>query len=383
MIPYGRQSISDEDIEAVVAVLKSDFLTTGPKIQEFEEAVAQYCGAQYAIAVSNATAALHLCARALDLGNGDYLWTSPNTFVASANAAEHCGGRADFCDIDPESLNLSAIELERKLYATPKEKHPKVLIPVHFAGQPCDMKRIYELSKEFGFRIVEDAAHALGSSYDGQKIGSCQYSDMTVFSFHPVKNITSGEGGMITTNDAALADHLRRLRSIGVTRDKALMTQEYPGAWYYEQLEFGLNYRLTDISAALGLSQLRRIDDFVKRRNEIFDRYNRELAGLPLKLPKLMTGDRSAWHLYVIQITEKSTVNRAELFNALRERNIGVNVHYIPVHLQPIYRAYGFKPGDFPRAENYYAYAISLPIFYDFKESEQSYVIEQLTKLLS
>ena len=382
VIPYGRQNIDDGDIQAVVDVLKSDYLTTGPAIEKFEKLVAEYCGVKYAVAVTNATAALQIAAQALDLKSGDQLWTSPNTFVASANAAEHTGADANFVDIDPTTLNLSAKELEKKLKATPVSERPKIIIPVHFAGQSCDMKAIAELAKQYDFKIIEDAAHAIGSIYDGNKVGSCKYSSMTVFSFHPVKNITTGEGGMITTNDSELAERLRELRTIGITRNPARMSKKSEGPWYYEQREISSNFRLTDIGAALGISQLKRLESFIERRNKIVDRYNTELADLPLLLPKLVTGERSAWHLYVIQVQETSKLNRLQLFEALRERGIGVNVHYIPVHLQPVYRAKGFKAGDYPNAEKYYSNAISLPIFFELTDEQQTYVIEQLKELL-
>lgn len=382
-IPYGRQSIDEADIAAVIDVLKSDFLTTGPTIEKFEKAVADYCGVKHAVAVTNATAALHVAAQALDLKAGDRLWTSPNTFVASANGAEHCGADADFVDIDPVSLNMSATELEKKLEATPQNLRPKVVVPVHFAGQSCGMEKISALAKKYNFKVVEDAAHAIGAVYKGTKVGSCKYSDMTVFSFHPVKNITTGEGGMITTNSDQLAERLRELRTIGITRNPARMSKKPDGPWYYEQLEVSCNYRLTDIGAALGISQMRRLDEFIDRRNKIFARYNEELKNLPLILPKLVSGEKSAWHLYVIQLAPEAKIGRLELFEKLRSKNIGVNVHYIPVHLQPVYRKKGFKAGDYPQAERYYSRAISLPIFFGLKDEDQTFVINELKAALA
>ncbi len=382
VIPYGRQNIDDGDIQAVVEVLKSDYLTTGPAIEKFENLVADYCGVKHAVAVTNATAALQIAAQALDLKPGDQLWTSPNTFVASANAAEHLGADANFVDIDPVTLNMSVDELEKKLKATPESQRPKIIIPVHFAGQSCDMKAISELAARYSFKIIEDAAHAIGSIYNGSKVGSCKYSSMTVFSFHPVKNITTGEGGMITTNDPKLAERLRELRTIGITRNPERMSKKSEGPWYYEQREISSNFRLTDIGAALGINQLKRLESFIGRRNEIVDRYNRELAHLPITLPKLIHGERSAWHLYVIQVRENAKLNRLDLFEALRARGIGVNVHYIPVHLQPVYRAKGYKEGNYPQAEKYYANAISLPVFFELTNDQQTYVIEQLKELI-
>ena len=340
VITSSRQSIDASDIDAVVATLNSDFLTTGPAIERFETAVCEYTGAGYAVAVANASAALHLACRAMGLKAGETLWTSPNTFVASANCADHCGARADFVDIDAKTLNLSVEKLEQKLKATPTHLLPKIVIPVHFAGRTCDLTAIHRLAEQFSFRVIEDAAHAIGSTHRGEKIGNCRFSDMTVFSFHPVKNITSGEGGMITTNDPELAQKLRELRSLGITRvPERMQAQPNPGPWYYEQIDLGYNYRMTDIEAALGLSQLRRLDAFVEKRQRIFDFYDAALANLPLIRPTPAKGDRIAWHLYVIQIDEsRAPLDRRALFMALRDRGILVNVHYIPVYLQPLYR---------------------------------------------
>lgn len=382
-IPYGRQSISDQDIDAVIRILKSDFLTTGPTIDAFERAVAEYCGARYAVAVANASVALQLACRVLDLGPGQSLWTTPNTFVASANCADHCGARIDFCDIDPSTLNLSVKTLEAKLAATPAHQHPRVVVPVHFAGQPCDMEELGTLSQKYGFKIVEDAAHAIGAEYKGEKIGGCRHSAMTVFSFHPVKNITTGEGGMITTNDENLYVRLRELRTLGITRDPNRMSRPCPGPWYYEQLEVGYNFRMTDLEAALGLSQLQRLDQFIGRRQELVDTYNQSLHDLPLKLPTVTPARKSAHHLYVVEVLSEARKDRAQVFQELREAGIGVNVHYIPVHLQPVYRKQGFQEGDFPKAEGYYQRALSLPIYFDLSSEEQQFVIARLRHILT
>lgn len=364
MIPYGRQDIAQEDIDAVVSVLKSDWLTQGPAVPEFESALAAYCGVTHAVAVNSATSALHIACMALGLGPGDWLWTSPLTFVASANAALYCGARVDFVDIDPVSYNLSVSQLAQKLvHAERHGRLPKVLVPVHFTGQSCDMREIRQLADRYGFRIIEDASHAVGADYLGSKVGACGYSDICVFSFHPVKIITSGEGGMALTHDAALADAMRGFRSHGITREPGQMTRPPDGPWYYQQRLLGYNYRMTDIQAALGRSQLRRIDGFVARRHEIADAYDDQLRGLPVTLPTRLDYGRSALHLYPIQISDTAGKTRRQVFDGLRARGIGVNVHYIPVHTQPYYRNLGFKDGDYPEAEKYYARAISLPMY--------------------
>ncbi|MCL0100610.1 UDP-4-amino-4,6-dideoxy-N-acetyl-beta-L-altrosamine transaminase [Peptococcaceae bacterium] len=383
-IPYGRQNINEQDIEAVIEVLRSDWITQGPAIERFERAVAEYCGTKYAVAVSSATAALHIACLAAGLKPKDILWTSPNTFVASANCGLYCKAFVDFVDIDSRTYNISLEKLAEKLkLAKKKGKLPKVLIPVHFAGQSCQMKEIRELTKEYDITIIEDAAHAIGGKYLGQKIGCCVYSDMTVFSFHPVKIITTGEGGMITTNCKDLYEKLMRLRTHGITRNKSQMEGEPHGPWYYQQIELGYNYRITDIQAALGLSQLKRIDEFIKRRHELANRYNNALKDLPLILPWQHPDIYSAYHLYVIQLdTQKTTKARRYVFEELRKRDIGVNVHYIPVHTQPYYKKLGFKEGDFPAAEEYYSRAITLPLYYDLTEKEQDYVIDVLKKIL-
>lgn len=378
MIPYGRQTISSDDIKAVNDVLASDWLTQGPAVVKFEQAVADYCGVQYSLSVCNATAALHLACRALGLGTGDILWTSPNTFLASANCALYCGASVDFVDIDPLTYNLCHKALALKLeQAKLNNCLPKIIVPVHFAGMPCDMQEISRLAKLYGCFIIEDASHAIGADYLNEKIGSCRYSDITVFSFHPVKIITTGEGGMALTHNKTLHQKLLLLRSHGMTRDPANMSKVSDGAWYYEQMELGYNYRLTDLQAALGLSQLTRLDEFIIRRRYLAERYNKALSGLPVQLPLGHSLTDSAWHLYVIQ-----TVNRAEVFDQLRAAGIGVNVHYIPVHSQPYYQQFGFKWGDFPKAEQYYNHAITLPLYFTLSEVDQDYVIEQLRSAL-
>jgi UDP-4-amino-4,6-dideoxy-N-acetyl-beta-L-altrosamine transaminase len=378
MIPYGRQDISQTDIDAVVDVLRSDWITQGPKIHSFEQVVADYCGSQYAVAVCNATAALHLACMAVGLGTGDRLWTSPNTFVASANCGLYCGAKVDFVDIDPKTYNISIDALRTKLELAEKNGNlPKVLIPVHFAGQSCEMAAIADLAKQYGFYVIEDAAHALGGEYKGQKIGSCSYSDITVFSFHPVKIITTGEGGMVLTNNQALFEKVSLLRTHGITREPDKMYEPSQGAWYYQQITLGYNYRMTDIQAALGLSQMQRLDSFISQRHELAKAYNENLRNLPLQLPWQHPDSYSAWHLYVIRLNK-----RRQVFESLREAGIGVNVHYIPVHTQPYYQHKGFKLGDFPEAEKYYDEAISLPIYPLLTKIQQKKIITDLKKAL-
>lgn len=384
MIPYGRQDISQEDIDAVVSALKSDWLTQGPAVPEFEGALAAYCGVEHAIAVNSATSALHIACMALGLEAGDWLWTSPITFVASANAALYCGASVDFVDIDPVSYNLSVSALAQKLARAEKNgRLPKVLVPVHFAGQPCAMREIRQLADQYGFRIIEDASHAVGASYLDGKVGNCEYSDISVFSFHPVKIITSGEGGMAVTRSAELADAMRSLRSHGITRDHQQMVRQPEGPWYYEQVGLGYNYRITDIQAALGRSQLQRIDGFIARRHEIADAYDRELATLPLILPVRHKDSYSALHLYPVQLRDDTGKTRQQLFDGLRARGIGVNVHYIPVHTQPYYEAMGFKQGDFPEAERYYSRAVSLPMYSSLTPDDFATVVAALRSVLS
>lgn len=381
-IPYGRQSINADDIQAVTDVLTSDWLTQGPAVEQFEKQVAAYCGAEYAVAVNSATSALHIACLAAGLGQGDVLWTSPNTFVASANCGLYCGAIVDFVDIDARTYNLSTDELAKRLKAAKSQgRLPKVVIPVHFAGQPCAMKDISLLAKEYGFAVIEDASHALGATYNGEKVGACHLSDMTILSFHPVKIMTTGEGGMVLTNSRDLYEKLLLLRSHGITRDPRQMAGEAHGPWYYQQIDLGFNYRITDIQAALGVSQLKRLDDFIGRRRALAHRYNNMLKCLPLGLPYQAAGADSAWHLYVVQIKAGGN-SRLEVFTDLRNAGIGVNVHYIPVHTQPYYSAQGFKNGDFPVAEAYYQTAISLPMYYALTDEEQDYVVDKLREAL-
>lgn len=384
MIPYGRQDITEEDIAAVVAVLRSDWITQGPSIERFERTVADYCGAAAGVAANSATSALHIACLAIGLSPGDRLWTSPNSFVASANCGLYCGATVDFVDIDPRTYNMSTDALATKLeQADGTGTLPKVVVPVHFAGQSCDMRCIRELADRYGFHILEDASHAIGGHYLGEPIGSCRYSDITVFSFHPVKIITTGEGGMAVTNNPRLADTMARLRTHGITRSPDRMRGETDGPWCYQQIELGFNYRMTDIQAALGNSQIQRLDDYVNRRHSLAKRYDEHLARLPLVLPFQTSDAYSAFHLYVAQIVSESTgINRRTLFERLRKSGIGVNVHYIPVHTQPYYRDLGFAHGDFPQAEHYYANAISLPLFPTMSEGQQNSVINALEAAL-
>jgi UDP-4-amino-4,6-dideoxy-N-acetyl-beta-L-altrosamine transaminase len=405
MIPYGRQDISQADIDAVVEVLRSDFLTQGPTVPRFEQAVAEYCGVQHGVAANSATSALHIACLALDLGPGDWLWTSPNTFVASANAALYCGAKVDFVDIDPCTYNMSVERLKEKLEQAEKEgRLPKIVMPVHFAGQPCDMPAIHALSKQYGFKIIEDASHAIGASYVTEsespyviarseatrqstsiKVGSCVHSHITVFSFHPVKIITTGEGGMATTNDPDLANRMRRLRTHGITNDKALM-QSRPDneIWNYQQIELGFNYRMTDIQAALGLSQMQRLDEFVSRRHEIAERYDAELRTLPITMPHQASDTYSSYHLYPIRVSEAASGKTQRLvYDALWQNGIAANLHYIPVHRQPYYESLGFKAGDFPEAEQFHREVISLPMYPTLEPQQQKAVITALAEVVS
>ncbi|EOQ88049.1 UDP-4-keto-6-deoxy-N-acetylglucosamine 4-aminotransferase [Leptospira yanagawae serovar Saopaulo str. Sao Paulo = ATCC 700523] len=384
MIPYGKQSINDEDINSVIEVLKSDFLTQGPIVEKFELAVASYCDAKYAVSVSNATAALHISCLALGLKKDKIAWTSPNTFVATSNSVLYTGANIDFVDIEPDSYNLSIEELKKRLVeAKAVGKLPDVLLPVHFSGQSCKMQEINQLSKEYGFQVIEDASHAIGARYNNKPVGNCEYSDLCVFSFHPVKIITTGEGGVITTNRKDLYELLIRLRSHGITRNPELMTKEPDGDWYYQQLELGYNYRLTELQAALGLSQLKRLDEFVIRRNQIAERYNLLLKDFPVKLPSLTENIYSSYHLYVIKIDSfKCDKSHKEVFSDLRKRGIGVQLHYIPVHTQPYYQSLGFKNRSFPESEAYYSAAISLPVYFELKDSEQDKVVDTLRECL-
>lgn len=392
MIPYGRQDIREEDIEAVVNVLRSDFLTQGPKVPEFEDRVAARVGARHAVAVNSATSALHIACLALGLGPGDWLWTTPITFVASANCGLYCGASVDFVDIDPLTWNMSVTALRAKLEdAQRSARLPKIVVPVHLCGQSTDQEAIRELSREFGFSVIEDAAHAVGATHNGEPVGSCRWSDITVLSFHPVKVITTGEGGVALTNDAAVAERLRMLRSHGITRnadhfqdagadalDGAPDGDSKAAAWYYEQQLLGFNYRITDLLAALGLSQLERLDEYVGRRNQIAGRYDGALAGMPLQLPHVTEGNVSAFHLYVV----RSTADRRAIFDDLRAAGIAVNLHYMPVHLQPYYRKLGFCRGQFPEAEAYARTAISLPIYPTLSDEDFDFVVSSLRTAL-
>lgn len=383
-IPYGRQSISPADIQAVVDVLNSDWLTQGPTVERFEQTVAGHCGTAHGVAVNSATSALHIACLAAGLGPGDILWTSPNTFVASANCGLYCGATVDFVDIDPRTYNMSVERLEEKLEQAERDgKLPKVVVPVHFAGQSCDMEAIGRLAGRYGFTVIEDASHAIGGRYKNEPVGNCRHSAMTVFSFHPVKIITTGEGGMVLTNSPELHERLLRLRSHGITRDPALMAGESHGPWYYEQIELGFNYRMTDIQAALGVSQMTRLDEFVKRRHQLAKRYDEALAELPLTLPWQHPDTWSAFHLYVIRLSlDRINQNRRHVFETLRERGILVNLHYIPVHTQPYYWAQGFKGGDFPEAEAYYREAITLPLYAGLSDADQDRVVVSLREVL-
>jgi UDP-4-amino-4,6-dideoxy-N-acetyl-beta-L-altrosamine transaminase len=379
MIPYGRQSISDEDIQAVVDTLKSDFLTQGPAVPAFEQALASYCNVPYAVAVNSATSALHIACLALDVKAGDRVWTSPISFVASANCALYCGAQVDFVDVEPDTGLMSVKALAAKLQqAAANNTLPKVLIPVHLAGHSCAMQQIATLCQPYGIRIIEDASHSVGGSYlqqkDGQqqKIGSCQFSDITVFSFHPVKIITTAEGGVALTKDLTLAARMQLLRSHGITRNPDDMTEVSHGPWYYQQVELGLNYRMTDLQAALGLSQLKKLDAFVAKRLEAVARYRSLLQNLPLDLPEECPAGQSAWHLYIIQLHDEN--RRLAVFEALRRAGIGVNVHYIPIHTQPYYQKLGFQWGDFPQAEAFYSRIISLPLYADLTAEQQQQV---------
>ncbi len=384
MIPYGKQHINNDDINEVIKVLKSDFITQGPVIPAFEKEISAFTGSKYAVAMNSATSALHLSCLALGLTKNDYLWTSPISFVASANCGLYCGAQVDFVDIDLNNFNINVNLLEEKLIEAQKQnKLPKIVIPVHMCGQSADSEIIFNLSKKYGFKIIEDASHAFGGKYKNEFIGSCSFSDITVFSFHPVKIITTGEGGAITTNDEEISNRVKLLRSHGITKNKELFLNKKEGDWYYEQQYLGFNYRLTDLQAALGLSQIKRTMDFVSKRREIANRYDRLLTNLPIFTPKQEKYSLSSRHLYVIRIkNDNSKLSHYEAFKSLREKNIFVNLHYIPIHLQPYYRKLGFKKGDYPNAERYYKEAISLPIYFSFTKKDQNYVIDTLTKLL-
>lgn len=383
MIPYGRHHISEDDIKAVEEVLKSAFLTQGDKVALFEQTIAQYVGAKYAYAVNSATSALHIACLAIGLGEGDWLWTTPITYVASANCGRYCGANVDFVDIDPKTLNMSIDALEEKLRSAKLENRlPKVVVPVHLCGEPCDMKQIHRLSQQYGFKIIEDASHAIGAKYQDTFVGSCQYSDITVFSFHPVKIITTAEGGMAVTNNPKLAQQLSLYRSHCVTRDPSLMTHEPDGDWYYQQVGLGFNYRMTELQGALGVSQMGSLEKFIARRHQIATRYDEVFEGLPILLAYRNPENFSSLHLYPIQVLPESGKNRKEVFDFFRAHDINVNVHYIPVHTQPYYQQFGFKYGDFPNAEQYYSRAFSIPIFYGLTDEMQDTVIDVMNRSL-
>jgi len=383
-IPYGCQDINQKDIDEVVSVLKSDFITQGPITPQFEKAVASYSKSKFAVATNSATSALHIACLALELKAGDIVWTSPISFAASANCARYCGAEIDFVDIDSDTFNISIEALTNKLReAESRGKLPKIVIPVHFGGSPCAMKEIYILSKKYGFNIIEDASHAIGAKLDSHMVGDCHYSDITVFSFHPVKIITSGEGGVACTNKSELASSMLRLRTHGIIKSEKDFCEKSHGPWYYEQIDLGFNYRLTDIHSALGLSQLSRVDSFVKKRNELAKIYDVAFDNLPIQRQILQSSCYSSYHLYVIRVKVKeSKKSHIEIFKGLRDANIGVNIHYIPIYLHPYYQKLGFELGYCPEAENYYSEAISLPIFPKLSKKNQNFVINNLEKLI-
>ena len=386
MISYSRQEITEEDIVEVEKVLRSDFLTQGPTVPKFERSVANYCGSSHAIAVNSATSALHIACLSLDLGPGDWLWTSPNTFVASANCGLYCGANIDFVDIDPKTYNMSTDALSEKLIQAEKfGKLPKIVVPVHFSGQPCDMPAIHDLSKQYGFKIIEDASHAIGASYNQIKVGSCTHSDITVFSFHPIKIITTAEGGMALTNDKNIADKIFRLRTHGITSDKAKMeVRPKDEIWNYQQIDLGFNYRMNDIQAALGLNQMKRLDEYIKRRHEIAKHYDDTLINLPLVTPWQSPGNYSSYHLYPILIEENLMQKpQRQVYEKLIKNDIAVNLHYIPVHRQPYYENLGFKKNDFPQAESFHRKVLSIPMYAILKDDQQKYVVETIAKVIS
>ncbi|HHI4973375.1 TPA: UDP-4-amino-4,6-dideoxy-N-acetyl-beta-L-altrosamine transaminase [Vibrio parahaemolyticus] len=384
VIPYGKQDINQQDVDSVLDVLKSDFLTQGPQVPAFESALIEHTGVSYALAVNSATSALHIACLALRLGQGDWLWTSPVTFVASANCGLYCGAKVDFVDIDPDTYNMCPKRLEEKLIKAKAEgKLPKVVVPVHLCGQPCDMAAIGKLAKEYGFKVIEDASHAIGGRYQDQPIGNCEYSDITVFSFHPVKIVTTAEGGAALTNSKELADKMALLRSHGITRDPELMRGESHGGWYYQQIDLGFNYRMTELQAAMGVSQMTRLNEFVAARHELAQGYYTKLDNLPIVLPYQLPNTYSGLHLFVIRLKlSEISLSRQLVFDALRERGIGVNLHYIPVHTQPYYQDLGFTEGEFPESEQYYREAISLPMFHGMTEAQQNTVVDVLTDIL-
>lgn len=383
-IPYGRQDINQADIDAVIDVLKSDFLTQGPKVPTFEQSIKDYCGVDYALAVNSATSALHIACMALGLGKGDWLWTTPITFVASANCGLYCGANIDFIDIDPKTYNISVEKLAERLAVAEQENRlPKIVVPVHLTGQVCEMDKIRELSKQYGFYVIEDASHAIGGKYKGKPVGNCEYSDITVFSFHPVKIITTAEGGLCTTNNPDLAAKMDLYRSHGITRNPSQMTKVPDGAWYYQQIDLGYNYRMTELQAALGLSQMNRLDEFIQSRHKLAKRYDELLKDLPVIVPWQLPDSYSGLHLYVIRLKlDQINKTHKEVFDELRAKNIGVNLHYIPVYSQPHYQQFGFKAENFPEAEKYYQEAISLPMFSSLTFEQQDIVVTALKEIL-
>ena len=381
MIFYGRQSINDDDIASVVEILKSDFLTQGPAIERFEKCVAEYCGAKYAVAVTNATSALHIACLSAGLDSSGSLWTSPITFTASANCGRYCGADVEFVDIDKNTYNMSVQVLEEKLQTA--KRLPKIVVPVHLAGQSCDMKKIFELAKKYNFTVLEDAAHAVGADYLNAKVGSCQYSDMAVFSFHPVKIITTGEGGMILTNRKDLYEKLLLYRSHCITRNPDLMTHDSDGSWYYQQIDLGFNYRMTDIQAALGFSQMQRLDKFVERRRELAARYDEKLKNLPLKTPCVLPDTNPSWHLYIVRVDfDKVKKTKQQIFDEMKKRGITLNLHYIPVHTQPYYENLGHRPEECPNSLEYYRDAMTLPLYYSLTDKQQDEVVKALEEVL-
>ena len=381
MIPYGRQFTAEEELAALTEVMSSGWLTQGKRVPEFEQQLASYCAAKHVVAVSSGTAALHVACLALGLGEGDRLWTTPISFVASANCGIYCGADVDFVDIDPHTRNLSVNELEQKLRKAKREKKlPKILVVVHFAGVVCNMKVLAVLADEYGFHIIEDAAHAIGSRFDESSVGDCRYSDATVFSFHPVKTLTTGEGGAVSCNSDTLMNKLRLLREHGVSKNPENYVSDAHGPWYYEQNSLGFNYRMTDLHAAIGSEQLKRLPSFIKKREQLVERYRSLLADTKVKLVPAQADNTIAWHLFVIELP--SDINRRAVYDHMIARQVGVNVHYIPIHLQPFYRQRGFRPGDFPVAENYYKNALTLPLFTELTFEQQDYIVASLREVL-
>ena len=384
-IPYGHQSLSETDYESVLDVLKSDFLTQGDTVPKFEASIAEYVSSKYGVATNSGTTALHIACKALGLEENDWLWTSPNSFVASSNAALYCGAKIDFIDIDSNTYNLDINVLKTKLEeAETKNQLPKIIMPVHFAGQSCEMKQIKDLSEKYGFYIIEDAAHALGGQYLGKNIGDCSYSDVCVFSFHPVKSITTAEGGMAVTNNQELFESMQSLRTHGMKRRNLSKNNDLHGPWISEMTQLGFNYRMNDIQAALGISQLNRLDQFISKRNEIANYYTSELSHLPLSIQEIQRDCYSAFHLYVVRLQlEKTNKTRDQFMEKLLDFGIGASIHYQPIHLHPFYEQMGFKKGDFPMAEEYYKRAISIPMFPDLKKSELKYIVECISEALN